>query len=1614
MSNRQDYSTLFYLNPFPHWVYDIGTFEILDVNQATIDLYGYSKEEFLALTIKDLRPKEEIPKVIAVHEGIDTHVGNKHFGTFTHQKKDGTIFRVETNGHRVEFQGKSCFMIVGQDVTDKEKLFRQSQEAMHIMNASLDVICSIDENGIFISVSHAAVDVWGYQPEELVGKAYLELVYEEDLELTRQVAIDIMSGKAVTTFENRYIKKNGNIAYNIWSARWDSETKIMYAIARNANEKRKADQVLAESEKRFKALVQEGSDLIAILDIEGNYKYVSPTSIAILGFTPEEFLGKSPFEFIHPEDIENTMQSLGKIATENRVAVQPFRFKNKDGQWHWIETVLTNMLEHPSIQGIVANSRDITEKRNEEQHSKLLQSVITHTNDAVLITEAEPQDEPGPRIIYVNEAFTKMTGYTAEEVIGKSPRLLQGPKTDKKELARLGKALRNWQPCEVTTLNYKKNGEEFWINFTVSPVADETGWYTHWIAIERDVTAAKNEQFKNDFLNNISTVFNDGIDLNMSLERLCELIANYGDFSFCEIWLPTIHQKALKLLSRIEMDATAKKFYIESEDIDEIGFDKGLPGKVWKSKESIIWQDSDIETFFIRNDAAKKAGLKSVLGIPLTHQEKIVGVMVVGTKEDVDKMEHFQSMLTEMESFIGSKINRKRLESDLHHLFDTLPDIICIADSKGHFLKINKAGCELLGYEEHEIVGYPFEKFTHPLDKTIYSNEIKKGDSILNFENRYITKKNDTIWLNWHCNSIKEEGVIYATAKNITEEKKLRELLVDASQLAKIGSWELDLLSKDETDTLYWSPMVKKIMEVDSNYNPSFTGGREFYKPESKDRIEKVVEVLIKGGSGFDEELQIVTKRGKEKWIRIIAKGEHVNGVCTKIFGSIQDINAMKTTEFQLKEILGSISDGFYALDEHWNFTYFNKEAENLLNRKSSEVLGKSIWEGLSHLKGTELERVYKKVAKSRKPISIEYLSPKYGNWFEINVYPSVGGISVYFKNIDERINTAEKLQNAYQEKIKIIESIGDAFFTMDRDFTVTYWNKTAEKLLGFKRESLLGKNLWSVFPTAVNLPSYANYHKVMETGEPIMFEDYYGVWLEVNAYPSADGISVFFRDITHRKEADDRLLKAYDEKNQILESIGDAFFAVDKDWTVTYWNKEAENILGRKRDVILGKNLWEEYADAVESDFYRQYHLAVSTAKMVSFEEYYSTLGKWFEVTAYPNSNGLSVYFKDVTLRKETDIRILQANERFEKVTKATTDAIWDWDIENDVFYRGDGFEKLFGYEVKKTLTGEVFWQDSFHPEDLPKIQASLHECLQDSAMDLWRQEYRIIRKGGEEKTVIDKGVVIRNEEGKAIRMVGAITDITHRVVYEKEVIELNKMLKKHIKELEISNEELEQFAFIASHDLQEPLRMISSFLNQIQRKYGDQLDDKAHQYINFATDGAKRMKQIILDLLDYSKAGKLAENLERIKLNELIDEYGILRRRLIQEKGATIIVNNLPNVTCYKAPLLQTLHCLLDNAIKYSRENVPPVIKISALETDTYWQISIEDNGIGIDAQFFDKIFIIFQRLHNRDRYEGTGIGLSIAKKHIEYWGGKIWVESELDKGSAFYFTINKDVDK
>lgn len=234
------------------------------------------------------------------------------------------------------------------------------------------------------------------------------------------------------------------------------------------------------------------------------------------------------------------------------------------------------------------------------------------------------------------------------------------------------------------------------------------------------------------------------------------------------------------------------------------------------------------------------------------------------------------------------------------------------------------------------------------------------------------------------------------------------------------------------------------------------------------------------------------------------------------------------------------------------------------------------------------------------------------------------------------------------------------------------------------------------------------------------------------------------------------------------------------------------------------------------------------------------------------------------------------------------------------------------------------------------------------------------------------------------------------------------NLMLEKTLEDLKVKNQELEQFAFIASHDLQEPLRMITSFLGQIEKKYGDILDDKGRQYIYFASDGAKRMRQIILDLLEYSRIDQTQFKPEFVDIGLLMDEICILHSKTIEEKSASIHYQDLPVIHHYRAPLFQVLQNLISNALKYSHPDRKPDITVSAIWKDKAWVISVQDNGIGIEHAYFDKIFVLFERLHSKHEYGGTGMGLAIVKKVMDSLQERIWVESENGQGAIFHFTI------
>jgi signal transduction histidine kinase len=283
-------------------------------------------------------------------------------------------------------------------------------------------------------------------------------------------------------------------------------------------------------------------------------------------------------------------------------------------------------------------------------------------------------------------------------------------------------------------------------------------------------------------------------------------------------------------------------------------------------------------------------------------------------------------------------------------------------------------------------------------------------------------------------------------------------------------------------------------------------------------------------------------------------------------------------------------------------------------------------------------------------------------------------------------------------------------------------------------------------------------------------------------------------------------------------------------------------------------------------------------------------------------------------------------------------------------------------------------------------------------------KPEPHYIERRRPDGTVVD----IRGNPMPGGGWVTTYTDVTERKKFE-DALEANaRRLEQYAEELKKSNGELEQFAYVASHDLQEPLRMVGSYCQMLQRRYKGKLDKDADEFIGFAVEGAMRMQQMINDLLTYSRVGRTGKGVTEVAVEEVVKTAVSNLQAAIQESGAKVTWGNLPTVAGERVQLLQLFQNLIGNAIKFRADDRPIEVHVSAQRDGEQWRFQVRDTGIGIEKQYLDRIFLIFQRLHDRSKYKGTGIGLAVCKKVVEHHGGRIWVESEPGKGTTFHFTV------
>lgn len=504
--------------------------------------------------------------------------------------------------------------------------------------------------------------------------------------------------------------------------------------------------------------------------------------------------------------------------------------------------------------------------------------------------------------------------------------------------------------------------------------------------------------------------------------------------------------------------------------------------------------------------------------------------------------------------------------------------------------------------------------------------------------------------------------------------------------------------------------------------------------------------------------------------------------------------------------------------------------------------------------------------------------------------------------------------------------------------------------------------------------------------------------------------------------------------QDQILTDLGSWRWDIPTD--TVKWSDSLYAIYGVDRNSF--KASFDAYLEMVHPDdrkmVKRKITQALSTKVDFEFEESIirgdgevRNLKSWVRVVRDEKGDAVELVgvCLDISESKNTEKRLIKSqkllrnlvkelkvsNERYELANMATNEAIYEVDGLTGRVYWGNGFYRLFGYKKPPEPLNQETIFSLVHPSDLAEIRERFLQFLGNPTKTQWSDQFRFLKADQTYAYVEENGYVKRDKEGKPIRIVGAMRDSTSRKVAESKMQELHQELERNLRTLAISNAELEQFAYTISHDLQEPLRMITGFMSQLEKKYGHLLDEKGKQYVFYAVDGAKRMRQIILDLLDFSRAGRIGTQKEEVDLNELIVEVKTIYRRKISEGKATFEIAKLPVIFTSRSQVRLIFQNLISNSLTYQKEGIPPHIMISCEEKDKFWQFTVADNGIGIDQSSLDIVFILFHRLQRNDNLPGTGTGLAVAKKTVESLGGEIWIESKKGSGSKVHFTLSKE---
>jgi PAS domain S-box-containing protein len=733
---------------------------------------------------------------------------------------------------------------------------------------------------------------------------------------------------------------------------------------------------------------------------------------------------------------------------------------------------------------------------------------------------------------------------------------------------------------------------------------------------------------------------------------------------------------------------------------------------------------------------------------------------------------------------------------------------------------------------------------------------------------------------------------------------------------------------------------------------------------------------------------------------------------------------ALRDSEEKYRMLLDEIQDyAIFMLDPQGVVVSWNAGAERIKGYRADEIVGhnSSVFFPPEDIKQGMPEELLRITATNGRHEFQGMRVRKDGSRFLASIIfialrdpaGNLRGFSEISRDLSESKESAAKYRG-------LLEAAPDAMVVVNQSGEIVLLNVQVEKQFGYHRDELVGQKVKKIIPKGFAERLIADGTRTaaealaQQIGTGIELNGLrkdgseFPIEIMLSPLESTEGILVTaaIRDISVRKDAEKHLGQMGGRYRGLLEAAPDAMVVVNQTGKIVLLNVQAEKQFGYRRDELIGqkvKNIIPQgFAERLIADGTRTAAEALAQQIGTGIElNGHRKDGSEFpiEIMLSPleSTEGILVTaaIRDISVRKAAEKHLGQMEGRYRGLLEAAPDAMVVVNEGGDIVLLNVQAEKQFGYHRDELVGQKV---KNIIPSGF--AERLIADGTRTAAEALAQQigtgiELNGLRKDGSEFPIEIMLSPLESSEG--ILVTAAIRDVTARKKTDARVLELNR-----------SNEELGQFAYVASHDLQEPLRMVASFTELLARRYKGKLDSDADEFIGFAVDGARRMQRLIQDLLAYSRVATKGNDLLRTSSEEALRRALMNLRGAIEDSGALVTHDPLPTVMADERQLIQVFQNLIGNAIKYQNPGVPRIHISAARNADKKWTFSVKDNGLGIDPQYFEKIFVIFQRLHRRDEFSGTGIGLAICKRIVERHGGTISVESQLGHGSTFSFDL------